>query len=159
MEFKALSLDPGVTTGYCYAEMREGRLCLSPGEVRFTMFDIAALLESFIKSGGQHIVYEDFQFRNAVRTGVNLTPVKVIGIIELYAGQYEPLVSFTCQQPSAQGDRGFYTDSKLKELGVYWAHGRGHARSATKHMLHWLNFGPGGEHIDVNVTPMELMND
>lgn len=156
---KALSLDPGKTTGYCYAEMKEDRLRLSPGEDIFTMMDMAAFIESFIQSGGNHIVYEGFNFRNAVRTGVDLTPVKIIGVIELYQGQYEPMVTFTEQQPSAQGDKSFYTDARLRELGVYWAHGRGHARSATKHLLYWLNFGPGGQYVDIHNTPMELMNE
>lgn len=156
--FKAISLDPGGTTGYCYAELKEDTLYLAPGEEVFSMFEMAAFIESFVQTGGKHIIYEGFNFRNAVKKGTDLTPVKIIGVIELYQGQYEPMISFTEQQPSVQGDRGFYSDEKLKELGVYWAHGRGHARSATKHMLYWLNFGPGGQYVDIQTTPMELMN-
>lgn len=159
MKFSCLALDPGKTTGLCYAEMREGRLCITPGEQRLSMFEMAALLETFIQRDGKHIVYEDFTFRNAVKRGTDLTPVKIIGIIELFMGQYEPMVTFTAQMPAAQGDSAFYTDEKLKQLGVYWAHGRGHARSATKHLLYWLNFGAGGQYLNLDETPMELMND
>ncbi len=159
MDFRALSLDPGKTTGYCFAYWRKGKLYLNPGEERFSMLEMSTFIAKFIGDGGQHIIYEDFQFRNAVRPGTDLTPVKIIGVIELYNELREGAVSFTVQQPSAQGDRGFYTDARLKELGVYWAHGKGHARSATKHMLYWLNFGPGSQYIDIHTTPIELKEE
>lgn len=156
-DLRVLSLDPGGTTGYCYAQMQEGRLLLTPGEDRFTHLDMAAVLESFIqKVQGKHVVYEGFDFRNAVRKGTDLTPVELIGIIKLYQGQYEPMVSFYEQRPSAQGAKAFFNNDRLKELGVYWAHGKGHARSATAHLLYWLNFGAGSQYLDIYQTPMEL---
>jgi hypothetical protein len=155
-DFRVLALDPGKTTGYCYAELMGNKLWLTPGEREFSMFDMAAFLETHVQNKLGHVVYEDFTFRNAVQRGTDLTPVKIIGVIELYAGQYEPMVTFTPQMPSIQGARGYYTDLRLKELGVYWAHGHGHARSATKHLLYWLNFGQGGQYLDIQNTPMEL---
>jgi len=89
------------------------------------------------------IVYEDFQFRQGVRTGLDLTPAKLIGVIEIF----EDTGMLYKQQPSIQGKKAFFNDERLKTLNAYWPHGKGHARSATKHLLYWLKFGAGALYV------------
>lgn len=154
---RMLAIDPGVTTGYCRATL-EDRLILVPGEAEFNMLDFHDWLDDFIREGPAddkvHVIYEDFTYRNYARMGLDLTPVKVIGIIELMQWRYDPLVTFTKQ--SAATGKAFYNDDRLKELGVY-AVGLKHGRDATRHLLQWLNFGAGGQYCDVDKIAMEMI--
>ena len=153
---RIFAIDPGVTTGYCFASFGEnGRLVLTPGENRFSLDAFYIMLESICKvqDDNVHIIYEDFQYRNYARMGLDLTPVKVIGIIELMQERYEPFVTFTKQ--SAATGKAFYSDDRLKTLGIY-PKGVKHGRDAMRHLLQWLNFGGGGQYINVNEVQMEL---
>ena len=147
-----LALDPGVTTGYCYGVGEDNVLYLAPGEHKFTMVEFYELLEAFI---GMHdhtnLIYEDFTYRNYARMGLDLTPVKIIGIIELFVERYEPLLMPTKQ--SASTGKSFYNDDELKRLGVYKV-GKKHGRDATRHLLQWANFGGGGRYF--NLAEMRL---
>ena len=153
-----LSIDPGGTTGYCYAKIRENVVTLTPNEKRTTPGGLYELLQWFIDEdqgrGKSHVVYEDFQFRQGIRTGLDLTPAKLIGVIELCA-ESTSFVQFYVQQPSVQGDKAFFTNDRLKELDAYWPHGKGHARSATKHLLYWLKFGAGAQYVTDPMFAME----
>lgn len=151
-----LALDPGKRTGWCSGELQDGVLRLCPNEDNLSLSVVFKMLAEFVDVGGEHVIYEDFLFAQS-RDKVDLTPVKVQGVIELYKEWHEPYVQFHKQSPSVQGDKAFYTDDRLKELGVYWAHGKGHARSATKHLLNWANFGAGGEYIDMRTVRLELV--
>lgn len=160
---RILALDPGKTTGFCYGLVSNETLYVAPGEEELSLGGMVDVLKEFIeggasgKLGGTHIVYEDFTHRQGA-TGVNYSPVKLQGIIELYKELYEPLYAFFHKQnPSVQAKGNYYSDSRLKELGVYYGHGKGHARSATKHMLHWLNFGSGGQYVNIFEVKMELV--
>lgn len=158
-----LALDPGVTTGYCLATLQDDRLYIAPGEAHLTLLEIDTILLSLVglhNDAKVHIIYEDFTFRiGSSRTGLDFTPARIQGVIELYREKFEPLVGFDKQVPSVQGNKAFYSDNRLKQLGVYWGHGKGHARSATKHLLHWLNFGAGGKYVDVTRVQMEIVDE
>lgn len=158
---RILALDPGKTTGYCYGMVEGDTLFLGPGEKALGYGDLVGMIEDFIGLldmeilSNTHIIYEDFTHRQGA-TGVDYTPVKLQGVIELQAERYFGYVNFYKQNPAAQADRNYYSNERLKQLGVYWPHGKGHARSATKHLLYWLNFGAGGQYVDVNRVKMEL---
>ncbi len=134
-----LSLDPGVTTGYVIANLQGRRISIEVGQAEWTLMQVFERLREVCINRGSHIVYETFEYRNASRRGLNLTPVKIIGVIELMQ-EWFPSRGFY-PQTAAQG-KGFYSDDKLKELGVY-VKGKPHGRDATRHLLHWLNFGYG----------------
>jgi hypothetical protein len=145
-----LSIDPGGTTGYCYATINGKKVWLEPGELRLSSSNLFDLLERFlhpVDGVRREIIYEDFQFRQGIRTGLDLTPAKLIGVIEVFKEWHGEKVGFYIQQPSVQGDKAFFTNDRLKELGAYWPHGKGHARSATKHLLYWLKFGAGAQYV------------
>lgn len=151
-----LALDPGKTTGYCYGIHTNKKLILVPDEGELSLVEIYERMREFtsIDDGSNlHIVYEDFNYRNAARMGLDLTPVKVIGVIELFRDRHEPIISFSKQ--SASTGKMFYTDEKLKELGAYRV-GKKHGRDATRHLLQWANFGEGGQWIDLSSTTIEL---
>ena len=148
-----LALDPGLTTGYCFATHRDRRLYLIPGQYKFSLWELDSLLLSLPNQPWTHIIYEDFQYRNRARAGLDLTPVKMIGIIEYRECMPNSRIGFH-KQSAAEG-KGFYTDAKLKELGVY-VKGLKHGNDATRHLLHWINFKAGSRIIDPKETIMEL---
>lgn len=159
---KILSLDPGGTTGICLGGHCNNVLKLTVDQHQWSVGDLYDFLDNFMREsatdstpyGCVHVIYEDFSYRNRARAGLDLTPVKLIGIIELYRERYEPFVSFTKQ--SAAAGKGFYTDEKLKDLNVYVT-GKQHGRDATRHLLQWANFGAGSQWIDMQKTTLELV--
>ena len=150
-----LAIDPGKTTGLCFGRL-DNLLRLSVVEGEYSVGAMYNLLRDFVdaRPDSTHVIYEDFEYRNYARMGLDLTPVKIIGIIELFREWHEPFVSFYKQ--SAATGKAFYSDAKLKELGVYEA-GKRHGRDATRHLLQWANFGAGGQFMDVTKIPMELV--
>jgi hypothetical protein len=85
--------------------------------------------------------------------GLDLTPVKLIGIIELYSDRFEPSVSFYKQ--SAATGKAFWSDEKLKAKDVY-AKGRKHARDAVRHFMQWATFGPGSQYMTLDKLTLRL---
>ena len=77
--------------------------------------------------------------------GLDLTPVKMIGIIELFVERHSLIVPATKQSPST--GKSFYNDEELKRIGCYKV-GMAHGRDATRHLLQWANFGAGGQYFD-----------
>jgi hypothetical protein len=147
---RVLALDPGKTTGYACGYLNDARnMEFEVGEEQFSLGDMYEFLEGFIGSHVHptHVVYEDFTYRNASRGGLDLTPVKMLGIIELYRERYEPMVGFHKQ--SAATGKAFWSDPKLKEIGLH-ARGKKHGRDATRHLLQWLAFGAGSQFARVN---------
>lgn len=141
MSALALALDPGGTTGYCYGYIDVHKLIVAPGERRMTMSDMFTVLEDVChKDAGWHVIWETFEYRYHSRPGLDPTPIKLIGVIELFQEWNEPHMGFW-PQTAAQG-LGHYGDGLLKQLNL-WHKGKGHSRSAMKHLLQWCTFGYG----------------
>lgn len=152
-----LALDPGVTTGWCLARWvpNENRILLACGEKQFALLDLYVALWSLANETDCTVIYETFEYRNRSRTGLNLTPVKMIGVIEL-AGQMFNEIGL-CSQNAAQG-KGFWNDDKLRKYKVYKT-GRKHGRDATRHMLHFFTFGAGVQYIgDIDKIEIDLVD-
>lgn len=153
---KALALDPGGTTGYAIVKLnRDAGHMLIVGESKWSLVEMHDVLERFINDEAEttHIIYEDFNYRNASRAGLDLTPVKLIGIIEYFREQFEPFVGFHLQ--SAATGKAFWSDDKLKARNMY-AKGRKHGRDATRHLMQWLSFGAGSQFCDMNDIEFKL---
>ena len=150
-----MTLDPGVTTGYVIAKLNGRKLYLDIGEARWTLAEVFEQIRGIVVIRNSHVVYETFEYRNASRAGLNLTPVKIIGIVEMFKEWYESPTCGFYPQTAAQG-KGFYSDEKLKELGVY-VKGKKHGRDATRHLLQWLNFGSGAQYVDIDTVVMEVV--
>lgn len=147
---RILAIDPGVTTGICFGELdvAEQSLKLTFDEKRFTIGEFYEYVRSHVSLARPHIhlIYESFEYRNVARTGLNLTPVKLIGVIELLEEWYSDKdVKFYMQ--SAATGKAFFRDDRLKSIGAY-AVGNKHSRDATRHLLQWLAFGAGSQYAE-----------
>jgi hypothetical protein len=131
-----LSLDPGVTTGYCLARMNIDTCELAYNEAKLSPADLLVMLQDLEPAV---IVYEDFQYRNRQRAGLRLDSVELIGIVKAY-GTLAPSCFIRKQQP-AEG-KAHYNDEMLRKLGLY-QRGTVHGRDACRHLLHYMAFGPG----------------
>lgn len=153
---KALALDPGKTTGYTMGYLNDATLDVIVGEEAFSLNGLYEYVGGFIDINPHmetHIIYEDFSYRNASRTGLDLTPVKMIAIIEMFKEKYEPFIHFHLQ--SAATGKAFWSDEKLKEKGIY-TKGRKHGRDATRHLMQWFAFGAGSQFANVDELSYKL---
>lgn len=139
----ALALDPGGTTGYCIARSFGKDLSLEVGESQLSKLGMYQMVRNFCRADmNRHVIYESFQYRNVARMGLDLTPVELIGVIELVNEERFGNALFYHQMASQA--KTHFTDDRLKEEGVY-KRGKKHGRDATRHMLYWLTFGPGAQ--------------
>lgn len=152
---KALSLDPGETTGYALAVKDHDKLFLAYDQAKLNHNEFWTLLRNTVRYDTVHTICEDFEFRQGKqKTGLNLYPVELIGIVRLWCSndRWYPL----WMQKAAQG-KGYYDDNKLKSLHVYQK-GVDHGRDAARHFLHWFNFGSGYQYND-NDPQVELVTE
>lgn len=131
-----LALDPGITTGWAFGDIEDGLLNFVCGQGRW---NVRECYEFLVIRKPDIIIYETFEFRNAVKTGTELFPREIIGIIKLY-GLYHEDVSLYPQNPG--NVMGYFTNVRLKNEGCYYPNSE-HPRDATRHLLHWWKFGPG----------------
>lgn len=151
----ALALDPGKTTGLCLGILEESNLRLKVTQEVLSQSALHDLLSKTIDTlHPLTIIYEDFQYRNVARMGLDLTPVKIQGVIELFREWHEPFVEFYKQSPAMA--KGFYTDDKLRALGIYKV-GKQHGRDATRHLMQWANFGAGAQYMNLEEVTLELV--
>lgn len=138
----ALALDPGVTTGYCIGFLEENKLWVAPHEKKFSLYELYQYIDWY-RNFDFNLIYEDFQYRNVSRAGLDLTPVKMIGVIEMIVELHQGHTIDAYKQTPAQG-KGFFNDARLKEMGIYKV-GNAHGRDATRHLMQWLTFGAGSQ--------------
>lgn len=139
-----LALDPGGTTGYCHAEWNGEELTLMPGQRKFTSAELFAYLhDSWQKNF--HLIYERFDYRNRARAGLDLTPARLIGVIELFI-ETERLSHYP---QTASEAMGFWTDERLRQYQIYQK-GIQHGRDAMRHLLHWWQFKAGYQFHDTS---------
>jgi hypothetical protein len=132
---RLLALDPGGTTGYAAGILISPITRIVYDQAKLNENQLYAMLEELQPD---HIICEDFEYRNRARAGLDLTPPRLIGVVRLYGAHTGARVHM---QKAAKG-KGFYTDDKLKKLDLY-IKGRPHGRDALRHLLHWLTFGVG----------------
>lgn len=139
----AFAIDPGRCTGYAVlSHSPSGRYNIAYGQ---EYFDHQELYE-FIPKDVDHVICESFEFRQGKQqSGVDLYPCELIGVLHLWYAYEEYAQSLVFQPASVQGKKAFFSDEMLKELKLYQA-GVEHGRSAVKHLLQWLHFGPGAKY-------------
>lgn len=153
-----VSLDPGGTTGICIGELSVDQLELHVSQQQFTMHGMYDFLEKKVGNCENlcHVIYETFQYRKLSRGGLDLTPVKLIGVIELVRDRFEPLVTFTEQSPAT--GKAFYSDDRLKQMGLYKP-GTPHGRDAERHLMQWITFGYGSQYVDIDKIKVVLASE
>jgi len=172
----AIGLDPGGTTGGAYLLNPEDKplshwvwgafefdRCKDDGRLMGLLRELGAIsreAEPYRAEAVVHIIYESFDFRHEERNRdkIDYTAAEVIGALRLWA--YErPYVRLI--RSGASLGKGFWTDDKIKKLGL-WVPGKRHAMDATRHLLRHLAFTqdrtelfqpfrPGGPYVETEV--------
>lgn len=135
---RVLAIDPGGTTGYCYANVVDGAVELYPFQIVDDVDEAFFRVRDFKP---RYIICEDFEYRNRARAGLNLFPVQLIGVVRLYELTAPGGECALYLQKASQG-KAYYTDTLLKQMKVY-KRGVPHGMDATRHLLQWLTFGAG----------------
>jgi hypothetical protein len=149
---RILALDPGGTTGYAIAEIPlPGLVELAYSQRKMDESELWDFLDAVQPN---HIVCEDFEYRNKPPTGLDLTPIKLIGVVNLFATNRNVRPELYMQKAAV--GKGHFTDLRLKTLNVYQK-GVPHGRDAARHLLHWFTFGPGFKL--VKEPKLELVNE
>ena len=143
---KIMSVDPGVTSGYCLAYLEASRCRYHPFQM---VDDVDDFWRRLIDFEPRHLIIEDFEFRRGkyAAGGLNLFPKEMIGVARLYSSVAKHQVGLYIQK-AAQG-KAYYSDKILKTKQLY-LRGIPHAMDASRHLLQWLTFGPGFEHLGKN---------
>lgn len=132
-----IALDPGITTGY--AVFIGGRIHLTGTmdweDPKRGVNQLYYLFERFFPN---ILVCEDYRLyasKAKAQIGSQMKTVKIIGAIELICSQQDIKI---VKQMAVTG-KGFVTDDRLKEWGMYDKVNR-HARDAVRHGCHWILF-------------------
>ncbi len=130
-----LAIDPGVTTGFAY-RARDGHIYTW----QYALTDREDLPYTYFMSQLEQlavdlVVCERFDFRQN-KTGVDYTPVELIGLIKSWH-ETEVGMPIVWQGQDVKSKRSFWTDEKLKTWGVYKPN-MPHAMDAIKHLMHYL---------------------
>lgn len=142
---RAIAIDPGGTTGIC--TVRDD----VPGQPRerdWHQYQIDTsdhhrqLFHMLMAYEPDLVIIEDFvfmQWKQWERNNIIYKPLEYVGVVELWCqlrkASDKPDVEFFRQQPSeAVGKSAFWSNDKLKKVGLYKA-GLPHAMDATQHML------------------------
>lgn len=149
MTLAVLAIDPGITTGYCYATITRDAIVLKPYQGKYEVWDHYRHLNALVPAT---VVIEDFQYRNRQRAGLVLFSVQLIGVTRLWS--HINSVTTHVQSP-AQG-KGFYSNEQLQKLGAY-KRGIPHAMDATRHLFQWLTFGAGFQYTDVDTAKVTII--
>lgn len=143
MSYKVISVDPGETSGYCYAVLKDQQLTYFPFEMVDDVHELYARLGKFQPD---FIVIEKFLPRRG-RGAVNLFPVQLIGVARLYG--YLSDTRVFQQSPNIMGE--YFSLTMMRRVGLY-KRGLVHGMSASQHLLHWTMFGFGNQFIGKQQT-------
>lgn len=85
-------------------------------------------------------VVEDFEFRkDKQRAYINYDAGQYLGIIQLYCQMFN--IAYHVQKAAVvKGEKAFWTDVKLKKVGLYNECDSRHSRDALRHWLHYDTF-------------------
>lgn len=138
---RILAIDPGTTTGFSTNEFDQrgvlDRYSLCTWQRNF--FEEThnrphwAMHYSLYKIDPDIIVCESFHFRQA-QLGLNTDPAELIGVIKYFCQCTS--VQLVMQNPSEKSKTGFWSDKKLKHLGLY-VPSLPHGMDALRHRLHY----------------------
>jgi len=147
------AFDPGRTTGYAVGVYKDSKPYIAYAQEQWSQLGFWNYLKRF---GEENYICEEFKFRqNRDQTGVDLYAVELIGILNLYCATTGAYLKF--QDPSIQGKKAYFSDKRLKDMGLYQKGDEfHHGRSAVKHLLHWTMYGHGAE-MGVNLDTAELV--
>jgi hypothetical protein len=127
-----LGIDPGVTTGFCTVVLGFKYVVWQADTGPGHLSNVWDLLEELQPD---EIVYEDFKQRPGLMKA-ELHSVQVIGVVELWAERFIASKSPIVGKYLPADCKAFWTNDKIKRLGVYTAgvpHGTDAQRVCMKH--------------------------
>lgn len=138
---KVLALDPGRTTGYSVGIIKDADpFQFISKQAQLTHQELFSLLS---KENPDRIVCEAFDFRNGVRTGTDLIPAELIGVVHLFAADAQIRLDFqNASTHGAGGKNGRFNNSNLQRMGIYLP-GKPHAMDSLRILLYWYEHGKG----------------
>lgn len=138
---KILAIDPGKTTGYSVGITKDGApLQFISKQAQLDHLQLWLLLQG---ESPHCIVTERFDFRNKVKTGTELISAELNGILHLYSLLHRKRLDLQgASTHGAGGKKGYFSNMKLKQLGIYLP-GKDHAMDSLRILLYWYEFGKG----------------
>jgi hypothetical protein len=144
---RVIGLDPGETTGACVFDgpnLVDARQ-LATGLMPQAAFEVWRYVHTWIYDGilrscQEVVVIEDYRvysWKTKDHAWAGLHTPRLIGAME-YICRYQMAETPLIKQ-SAQNAKGFCTDQKLKEWGL-WIEGQRHSRDAIRHACFYLLF-------------------
>jgi hypothetical protein len=145
---RILALDPGETTGFAVFDADPNNIdWLEIDQVKTWPEDQATsnIWELFNRFQPKKLAAESYRvydWKSDDHKWSSVNTVQIIGCIWTLAqtAPFHHLWQNGIVWQSAQNAKGFWTDDKLREFGVYLP-GVKHGRDATRHALHFLCFG------------------
>lgn len=141
-----IGFDPGVTTGMAWwrrtqafqskENIEQVPNCNTDDGIRKLLWHIT---NKSLLSGDVLFVVEGFEFRqddSQTRDKIDYTAAEVIGVLRTVA--LDRARTTLIKQGAAKG-KGFWTDEKLKKMGL-WVPGNKHAMDALRHVLTYRLF-------------------
>lgn len=148
---RALSLDPGGTTGYAICDINSNNsISINWDQAKLTESELTELMETVI---ADVVICEDFEYRNRARAGLDLTSPRLIGVVKLFSQSSDTKLVLQ----KAMVGKGHYSDQRLKTLDLY-RRGTPHGRDALRHLLHWLTFKEGNKYIDLLTVHIDILD-
>jgi hypothetical protein len=135
-----LCLDPGETTGW--ATFQDGEL-LGCGQAQLDHADLFQFIDAALSGGpdDKTILCENYRVyahRSQQHIGSEVVTIQYMGVVKLYARLHHvPLVLQMAWQA-----KGFQTDAKLREWGLYQVAMK-HANDAVRHGCYYYLFHKG----------------
>ncbi len=138
---KVIALDPGRTTGYSVGVTHDdAEFEFISKQEKLTHHELFDLLD---RTMADRIVCESFDFRNGVRTGTDLIPAELIGVVHLFAAIFKKRLDFqNASTHGAGGKNGRFNNSNLQRMGIYLP-GKPHAMDSLRILLYWYEHGKG----------------
>ena len=148
MGISVISIDPGITTGYCRALVDNKGCAVRPYQAKNDVWQHWDELKAYHPD---IIIIEDFEYRKGQRDGLILFSVQLIGVTRLWAKQNNA----TLYIQKAMEGKSHFSNELLKDRGVY-KRGMPHAMDATRHLIHWFTFKAGYQYVKPD-DPIELL--
>lgn len=138
---RVIGLDPGETTGACVFDgpnLIDARQ-LPTGLMPSAAYEVWKYVSTFQVSSAVLVIedYRVYSWKAKEHSWAGLHTPRLIGAIE-YMARYQ-LGELQLVKQSAQNAKGFCTDEKLKQWGL-WQKGERHARDAIRHAVFYLLF-------------------
>lgn len=138
MTRRILAVDPGMTTGLCFAQLVDTDVTLHVWQERLTFVGLWRLIE---KVGPQTIIIEDFEVRQRTPAGIDMFPAHLVGVTKLYAEFHGTEIIV---QAAKIGKSHYNGEGQLRKEGVYIpGAGYQHSMDAVRHFMQWFNFRGG----------------